>query len=541
MKSKIIFFLLTGIMAACFPSCLKEKLKDKPITSAFSGTESDISLQVNGMYATLASFSCFKNAIIHPLIVGADNYSGSAGDAANFSQKLYTPQGRWFIESWNSFYSVINAVNTLLPYLDQADLSEGFRNKVKGNLYFLRGFSYFYLVRMFGGVPIRTEEVNSQSDFYLSRSTRDEVYTVLLSDLEQAYPLLPFYSQLPATEFGNATKGAAQAMLSLAYLTYGNHQDFAGNSSVAEESYTKARDFADSVILSGEYILLNNYADLWNIEKESEAYKEVIFGIPYKRDGGASLAASLGSEIGTWTRGGGQWRIQPWFYDQCRAGDYVNDYRTEATFLTRYINDANGRATVTFPEIPATGEVTVNQPFLRKFIDPVPQDNRNRENDFPIIRLSEVYLIKAEAENELHGPNTESAAAFNKLRERARKANGTPRATPADIDISTLTKETFRQKIFTERGFELIGEGQRWFDLVRMKSPTGTTMYEYQYDVVLPSFVQGLPVYNANNKTWNNRRVVPNTVVPYDEKFLLFPIPTSEIGINPNIVPNPGW
>lgn len=535
-------YLLSILMiATLFSSCLKEKLKDRAITSEFSKTESDITLQLNGMYADLAQFNCFKNAMIYPLIMGADNYSGSAGDAATFSQKLFTPQSRYFIEPWNAFYRIINHANTLLPLLETADVSDAFRNKIKGNLYFLRGFSYFNLVRMFGGVPIRTTPVTSQVDFYLPRNTRDEVYALLLSDLEQAYPLLPLYSQLPAAEFGNATKGAAQAILSLAYLTYGNHKDFAGNAADATGAYTKARGYADSVINSAQYILLNNYADLWDISKEAGAYQEVIFGIPYKRDAGASLAASLGSEIGTWTRGGGQWRVQPWFYDQCSTGDYVNDYRTDVTFLTRYINEANGRITITFPKIPATGELNINQPFLNKFIDPAPQDNRNRENDFPIIRLSEVYLIKAEAENELNGPTAAGLAAFNQLRIRARKADGTARTTPANITLAGLTKETLRQKIFMERGFELLGEGQRWFDLVRMKSPTGTTMYEYQYNVVMPGFVQGLPVYNATTQTWNNRRVAPNTVVPYHVKYLLYPIPTSEIGINPNMVQNPGW
>lgn len=542
MKNNIRFaislFLLVAFIA---PSCLKEKLKDRPLTEAFSHTESDINLQVSGMYADIAQFNCFKNAMIFPLIMGADNLSGFGGDAATFTQKLFTPQARYFTEPWGSFYRVINHANTLLPLIEKADISFGFRDKINGNLYFLRAFCYFNLVRMFGGVPIRTEPVNSQSDFNLPRSSRDEVYTLIFSDLEKAFPLLPLNSQLTAAEFGNASRGSAQAILSLAYLTYGNHQEFASNTAGATASYTKARAFADSVIISSQYSLVSNYADLWDIQKENEAYKEVIFGIPYKRDGGASLSSSLGSEIGTWVRGGGQWRIQPWFYDQCRTGDYVNDYRTDVTFLTQYINETNGKVTVTFPKIPATGQLTIAQPFLNKYNDPSPPDTRNRENDFFIIRLAEVYLIKAEAENELNGPTTDGITAFNKLRERARLANGTPRATPANITVASLTKTTFRQKIFLERGFELCGEGQRWFDLVRMKSPTGTTMYEYQYNTVMPAFPQGLPVYTAATQTWSNRRVAPNSVIPYHVRYLLYPIPTTELGINRNMTPNPGW
>lgn len=523
-------------------SCLKEKLMDRAITSEFSKTHGDINLQVNGMYADLAGFNCFKNAMIYPLILGADNFSGTAADAANFSQKLFTPQYRFFEEPWRAFYRVINHANTLLPLVETAQVDETFRAKITGNLLFLRSFSYFNLVRMFGGVPIQLDPITSGSDFYLKRNTRDEVYAVIFDDLEKAAPLLPLASQLPASELGNATRGAAQSILALAYLTHGNHKDLAGDQAGAIASYTKARDMADNVILSNQYMLVPNYADLWDIEKEAGAYAEVIYGIPYKRDAGASLSLAMGSEIGNWTRGGaGQWRIQPWFYEQCSTGDYAGDYRTETSFLTRFINSANGLMTTTFPAIPDVGDVRVGQPFLGKYVDPEPLDARNYENDFFIIRMAEVYLIKAEAENEINGPNEAGVTAFNKLRERARKADGIARETPADILLDTLTRESFRQRIFTERGFELVGEGQRWFDLIRMKSPTGATMYEYQYDVVIPGFVQGLPGFNVNTQTWGIQRVAPNTAVPYNLKYLLYPIPASELAINLNMEQNPEW
>lgn len=542
MRNNSCYTLIALTATILLSSCLKEKLADRAITSEFSKTQSDINLQVNGMYADMVGFNCFKNAMIYPLIMGADNFSGTAADAANFSQKLFTPQYRFFEEPWKTFYRVINHANTLLPLVETAPVDETFRDKITGNLLFLRAFSYFNLVRMFGGVPIHLDPITSQSDFYLKRNTRDEVYAVIFGDLEKAAPLLPLAGQLPASEFGNATRGAAQSILALAYLTHGNHKDLTGDQAGAMTSYTKARDMADNVILSNQYVLISNYADLWDIEKEAAAYTEVIFGIPYKRDAGASLSVAMGSEIGNWTRAGsGQWRIQPWFYEQCSTGDYVDDYRTEASFLTRFINSANGRMTTTFPAIPDVGDVRVGQPFLGKYVDPEPRDARNHENDFFIIRMAEVYLIKAEAENEINGPNEAGVTAFNKLRERARKADGTVRATPADILLDTLTQESFRQRIFIERGFELVGEGQRWFDLVRMQSPTGTTMYEYQYDVVIPRFVQGLPAFNANTQVWSNPRVAPNTAVPYQLRYLLFPIPASELAINTNMDQNPEW
>lgn len=535
-------FLLPSLLTIMsFSSCLKEKLVDTPITATYSQKPSDINLQISGMYAQLSGFSCFKNAVITPLILSADNFSGTQGDAAVFSQKLYTPQSRYFVEPWNTCYAVINNANTLLKYLESADASVEFKAKTKSELQFLRGFSYFLLVRMFGGVPLRTEPIDASSDFYLTRNSVDEVYRQLLQDFEQAAAGLPLYRQQPTAEFGNSTKGAAQSMAALAHLTYGNYQDLNNNASGAQTSYAKARDWADSVILSNQYRLLPNYADLWDITKERAAYEEVIFGFQYTRDPGASLASSLGSEIGTWTRPNGQWRIQPWFYDRMVSGDYLNDYRNEVAFITRFLNTANNRMTVTYPRIPATGELTLTQPFLNKFVDPAPLDNRNYENDFPVIRYAEVLLIKAEAENEINGPSVAALAAFNQIRTRARNANGTVRTTPALLTATGLTKETFRRRIFDERGLELVGEGQRWFDLVRMRAPNGKTMYEQLYASELLPVTNGLPVFNATSRTWVGGRIAPNTKVPFEAKYLLFPIPTSEVGVNPKMTQNPGY
>lgn len=100
-------------------------------------------------------------------------------------------------------------------------------------------------------------------------------------------------------------------------------------------------------------------------------------------------------------------------------------------------------------------------------------------------------------------------------------------------------------KIFDERGLELIGEGQRFFDLVRMRSPISATqtMYEYQFKTVLTAKPQTLPTYNTGSKKYSNANSVYapslNVTIP---KFLLFAVPSIEILANPNFgLQNPGW
>jgi hypothetical protein len=200
-----------------------------------------------------------------------------------------------------------------------------------------------------------------------------------------------------------------------------------------------------------------------------------------------------------------------------------------------------------YPNLPTGTDGTINTPLVAKYIDPAGKDSRNNGNDHFIIRLAEVYLIKAEAENELNGPTPAAQAAFNMVRARARQAAGIPRTVPANV-ATNLTKDQFRLKIFDERGLELIAEGQRWFDLVRMRSPLSATqtMYEYQVKTVLPTKPQVMPTFNATTKRYSNANAVYalalNPAVITFPKFLLFPIPSTEIIQNPNFGgQNPGW
>ena len=167
-------------------------------------------------------------------------------------------------------------------------------------------------------------------------------------------------------------------------------------------------------------------------------------------------------------------------------------------------------------------------------------DASNHENDLFIIRLAEVFLIRAEAENELNGP-AGAYTSFNMLRARARKANGTARLVPANL-ATGLTKDQFRKKIFDERGLEFIGECKRWFDLVRMKNPSGTgTMYQHQFQTFLPTIAPGIPVYNTTTRRWGGGKTERSSIVPYNSKFLLFPIPQIERDLNAKLTQNGGY
>ena len=179
----------------------------------------------------------------------------------------------------------------------------------------------------------------------------------------------------------------------------------------------------------------------------------------------------------------------------------------------------------------AGGNSQENWGYIRKFIDPQGINNRTNENDMPRLRLSDMYLIRAEALNEL-GKYTEACQAIDMVRERARKANGTERAYPKYIGSDrpdnigrTLTKQEFRWLGFMERGLEFAGEQKRWFDLIRMKYDENTQMYDYIKDTFIPS----RPAADVQKQG----------VMAARKKY--FPIPFAEVSRNDGVQQNPGY
>lgn len=554
MRLKYNLLILLAILTSC---SLEEKIYDSAIADTFVKSEDDVLSVLSGVYSYLPTYNCYKSNLNYQILYGGDDIATSSSTQRLFVERTVSSSNNYFTTPWTSFYQTINNANALMETLEKKEIgSDGFKTRVMGELYFMRAFCYFNLVRLHGGVPIKTESTNGNSDFYPVRNSVDEVYTFIFNDLVKASTSCLPSSKQPTDEFGHATKGAAQAILSLAYLTYANYNDLQGQSSKAQEYYQLAENYADSVISSNEYSLVSDYANLFDVNKEKSAYQEVIFAIQHTRDATAASASSRGSELPYYTQpsyryyicgnvtngaGAGTLRIQPWFYDLCSTGDYTNDYRTEVSFVTRFKDRDTQNERITYPQVRKANEGTEQYPYLNKYADPDGLQARNNENDFYIIRLSEVYLIKAEAENEINGPTDQAYNAFNKLRTRARLADGTSRTTPADLELG-LSKEQFRLKIFNERGLELVGEGHRWFDSVRMKyTDNQRTMIQYRYEDFYPPMTKSAPSYNATTKTWGGGRVQPLNVVNWTPKFLIWAIPSSEIDANSNMTQNPGW
>lgn len=301
---------------------------------------------------------------------------------------------------------------------------------------FMRAFSYFTLVRLFGRVPLIKNSLEADEVKEIPRSTtEEEVYDLIISDLEAG--VANGWETAPAP--GRATKWAAMSLLAKVHLTLGN--------------WTQAAQLAKRVIAESDHVLLPVYKDILSDKNENNA--ESIFEFQFR------LEDERANQVGNWPRGIGPQQNKDYFMGPNWGGvyiatpDFLNSF--EAGDVRReLISQSVTRSDGLVIEFYADGE-PANYPLKRvpsKYIEGI-ESNNNSSYNFVFLRLGEVYLIAAEAENEANGP-ADAYKYINPIRNRAGLA-----------DLSGLTKEQFRTAVRNERRHELYDERCRYFDLLR--------------------------------------------------------------------------
>ncbi len=400
---------------------------------------------------------------------------------------------------WNQIYDAIGRANIVLEKVPAITMDNNAKEQILAEARFLRGYHYFNLVRLWGKVPLVTKPITVIDDALMAQSTLTEVYSQIISDLESAAAVL-----LKTNENGRATKGAALGMLSKVYLTR------ASSEAAQAGDYKSCAELAKQVIDLGPYHLMADYQkavggeDEFNAESifewqadrvllavgEHSVYgqftlpRDIVGLVP---EAGQTGESNIASEIGFFNK-----------YNDL-------DYRKESTFITQGTNRQGNVVSwqqFTYP-FPAPAWKFVNKAATTRSAYAF-------SANVVILRLADVYLMRAEALNEIGGPEEEDAyEMINDVRARARARNGAATSVfPADL--SGLNKEQFRDAVLEERAIELGFEGHRWFDLVRTKRFVSTMKAAH-------------PEY------------------PVEEKHNLFPIPVNETKLNTKLIQNKGW
>ena len=431
------------------------------------------------------------------------------------------------LDTYRANFQGIARANMALKYIPTIApddiMDERLRDRLMGEVHFLRAFYYFRLLRIFGGVPLIDFVVMSDADWVQPRASAAEILDFVIQDLKTAEPLLWHRSEMDIADLGRVTRGAAQAMLARVYLWRAGT-----NPALAQESWEAARHWSGQVIASGEYDLHADFATNFTFEGENGI--EAIFCIQYTEDGTSDFGGfgfSRGnftlvlsrsrSETLTPTSGAGWGFNKPsWnLFNQFEQGDirrditildttpWITNAIIEVHFGNPFVNRKSG--------LYGPGLDTPNVGYYRLTHFSRGPLNNNQ------IRFADVLLMYAEANMEL-GNNAPAIEALNRVRRRV----DMPEFGNYTISINggAPFSPDLRQAIRHERRVELAMEGHRWFDLVRWGNVK-----------------QHMDAYAAtlSEEERSHKREFRAGV------HELLPLPAIEIALNPAMEQNPGF
>jgi hypothetical protein len=452
MKTKIIIsFLLVAsllLMTGC-EDFLQKDPQGEMTQEAFPVTASDALLATNAVYVSVRNWAYHSGGYPIMDIMSDDAHKGSnpndqlptIGPYESFAHTT-TQDGldRW----WSALYEGIKRANVVIEKVPSIAMNQDLRDRYVAEASFLRGLYYFDLVRAFGGVPKVT---STTPDTKVPRSTAEEIYSLIISDLELAALDLPDRSAYGPDDAGRATKGAAKSLLARVYLFMGDFEN--------------AEKYSLEVILSDEYDLEAVYADANG--KNGEHGVESVFEIgamEVEGSGGNQYANTQGVR-GSPNRGWGFNRPSLDLRNSFEEGDP----RLDATIidLGETLDGILILGDGTTPdEVRDENDVLLevecyNQKVWYPGSSTITQWGHNRR----LIRYADVLLMAAEALKENDNPD-DALLYLNEVRKRARQGNDA--ILP---DITVTEKSALREIILKERRHELALEGHRFWDLVR--------------------------------------------------------------------------
>lgn len=408
---------------------------------------------------------------------------------------------------------------------DEAEQQAKYRDRYLGEAYFLRGFYYFRLARMFGGMPLIDYVIKSSNQWAQTRSTMDETLNFAIKDFKRAENLLWEKDKYSDEELGRATKGAAQAMLLKANLYRADYQRNAGNETEAQKYFAEAAKWGKEVIKSRQYSLWSNYLD--NFRLANENGRESVFEIQYTEE----ATSDYGGE--GYTRGTMTTILQRSRSSAFGEAGWGYDRPTQNLYNEYEAGDARRDETILVPtdeqiETPAQEIYCGDRMLNRKYamyndgtnggIYKLAHATRSPKNNIQI-RYADVLLMYAEACCET-GDLPSAKTALKEVRDRAGLSQFPYTAV---IQGQTVTfndnQEDLRKAIRHERRVELAMEGHRWFDLTRW-GIAKETMDTY----MAGETEEAKELYGTFQKG----------------KHELFPIPSKEIDLS-GIEQNPNW
>jgi len=470
-------------------SFLEEEVFTEYDPDMFLQDESGIDALLTGAYARSRIIAYDHRNYVYMMNefntdIAFETGGGLEQDAAPFIQFNWAVNNSFLNSFWQKMYQAIASANSVIVLTNQiTTLDPEKSNRIQAEARFIRASSYYFLYNLFGPTPLidipadATPEEIEEIGKNTPRADQEEFVNYLVTDLEFAIQHLPMEDAL----IGRATKGAALGFLMKLYLK--------------EKNWQKVDETSQEIINEAQYELYQDYTRLFSIE--GEANKEFIFRAPCLPQSGFHnnyMAHTFPPNYpiqSNMVNFGAQFRTYSAFYKTFDEEDkrrelLIRSYTDNAGRQIELLEDGNGRALDDvrsfkyWPDPNAVGEAM--------------------GNDIVYLRYADVLLSRAEALNEISGPNAESIELINVVRQRV----SAPLLTLSEYS----SKESLRDFLLAERGREFFSEGLRREDLIR------------------------------HNKFISSAQTRGHTARPHQ---VIYPIPLQQIDANPNLRQNEGY
>lgn len=439
----IIFFVLLVTIISCSDDFVDVASEDEN-SEDFFNSEEDYQSALIGAYDLLQS--TYLNVMLGEIasdntLAGGESASDSPG-IQEIDDMIHTPVNAQLRDIWSWMYAGVNRANYIMEFQDKTDFAG--KEEVIAQTRFLRAYYYFELVKWFGDVPLAIDKrILFGEETGIDRAPKEDVYALIEEDLQFAADNLPAIQ----AETGRVTQGAARALLGKVYLF--------------QDKFSEAATVLDQVV-AGPYDLVTDYESIF--EEEGENNIESVFEVQYTDEEGAGFGCLQCSEGNVAVGFNG---IRNYSGPQFDSGFSFNvptqevvdtfeegDIRLDVAILDIDAWAADQGATF------STGFEHTGY-FNRKYIarqgDLNTGDaNLTNPNNYRAIRFADVLLMAAEAHNR-KSPSSDGEALIYLNRVRTR----------AQLPDVTATGIALTDAIYQERRVELVGEGHRFFDLVR--------------------------------------------------------------------------
>ena len=579
---RIHYYIVCAISAVCGLTSCSDFLEIKPqreiILEEFWNEKADVDAIVAGCYSGLQ-----EEAVIKRMMVWGEFRSDNIGPGSNVQsdgnlEKILKENidAKNTYTDWSSFYSVINRCNTVIKYapgvaeIDRAYTASELQANI-AEVVALRSLCYFYLIRAFRDVPFSREAfIDDDQPMDLPATKFDNVLDSLIFDLESvkgnAVKRYPITKELYQT--GRITQDVIHALLCELYLWKKDYQNciryadlvIEAKKAIYEENRqkkTSSQTGEDNIDRFNGFPLVSNsrstsefgntYTTLFGSDQRNvdETNQEIIFQLVFDDDPeatGMRANGAVNSFYGNDRSSVGLVAPSEFIYDQIEATGqtrtvfadrnkkldsriYFNCvYRGSSTSSS---NHAINKYTTSSIEISTTSS-TPEADYGSKYAQ-----NQNGSN-WIIYRLTDIMLLKAEALTQMMRDGTdEEAADYNKsLIDRSfTLVNAVNKRALCQTQLAdTLRREDYNSKgkmedlVLQERQRELMFEGKRWFDLVRLSQRTGNTQ------TLAAAAIQ---------KATQGQTLISNHLAKMDAIY--WPYNLDEMKVNLNLVQNPAF